>query len=89
MGVISILLGIIAIIGFAGAGAVLGNAYIGYMAKMASAFTTLQTGLSDTQVMIIFIGVCGFIGILVGMTLIMLGLNYNKLKKIQKRVHRL
>ena len=89
MGVISILLGIIAIIGFVGAGAMLGNAYIGFMAKMGSAFTTLQTGLSDTQLMILFISVCGFIGILVGVTLIMLGLNYNRLRKIQKRVHRL
>ena len=89
MGVISILLGIIAIIGFTGAGAMLGNAYIGFMAKMGNSFTTLQTGLSDTQLMILFISVCGFIGILVGVTLIMLGLNYNTLKRIQKRVHRL
>ena len=89
MGVISILLGIIAIIGFAGAGAVVGNAYIGFAAKMGNSFTTLQTNLSDTTLMILFISVFGFIGLLLGMCLIMQGLNYNKLVRIQKRVHRL
>ena len=89
MGVISILLGIIAIIGFAGTGAVVGNAYIGFAAKMGNSFTTLQTNLSDTTLMILFISVFGFIGVLLGMCLIMQGLNYNKLVRIQKRVHRL
>ena len=89
MGIISILLGIIAFIAFTGVGAFLGNEYVAFISKMGSSFTTLQTGLSNTQLMIIFIGVFGFIGLLVGVTLIMLGLNYNKLCKIQKRVHRL
>lgn len=91
MGVISILLGIIAIIAFAGAGAVAGNAYIGFAAKMGNTFTTttVQAHLSDTTMMILFIAVFGFIGLLIGMCLIMQGLNYNKLVRIQKRVHRL
>lgn len=89
MGVISILLGIIAIIAFTGAGAVLGNAYIGAAGKISSAFTALESSLSNTTVMAIFIAVFFFIGLLIGMTLIMLGLNYNKLCKIQKRVRRL
>lgn len=89
MGVISILLGIIAIIVFAGAGAVAGNAYIGFAVKMGNSFKTLQTNLSDTTMMIIFIAAFGFIGLLIGMNLIMQGINYNKLVKIQKRVHRL
>jgi hypothetical protein len=56
---------------------------------MGNSFTTLQTNLSDTTLMILFISVFGFIGLLLGMCLIMQGLNYNKLVRIQKRVHRL
>lgn len=89
MGVISILLGIIAMIAFTGAGAFLGNEYISFSAKMSATMTAMQTNLSDTTVMALFIGVFGFIGLLSGMTLIMLGINHNKLSKIQKRVHRL
>ena len=90
MGVISILLGIIAIIAFVGAGALLGNAYLGFMAKMGTSFVALQSAeLSSGAVMAVFIGIFGFIGLLIGMNLIMLGLNYNKLDKIQKRVRRL
>ena len=89
MGVISILLGIIAIIVFTGAGAVLGNMYLGFAAKMSTSFTALQTNLSDTTIMIGFIGVFAFFGLLIGITLIMLGLNYNKLNKIQKRIRKL
>ena len=89
MGVISILLGIIAIIAFTGAGAVLGNFYIGATDKISSHFTAMQTSISNTTIMAIFIGVFFFIGLLIGITLIMLGLNYNKLCKIQKRVRRL
>ena len=89
MGVISILLGIISIIAFTGAGSVLGNAYIGATDKISSAFTAMQTSLSNTTVMAIFIGVFFFFGLLIGMTLIMLGVNYNKLCKIQKRMRRL
>lgn len=89
MGIISILLGVIAIIVFIGAGAFLGNAYLGFMAKMGASFVALQGNFSDTSVMVAFIGVFGFIGLLVGMTLIMLGVNHEKLDKIQKRVRKL
>lgn len=91
MGVISILLGIIAMIVFVGAGAFVGNVYIDKTASLSKAFVALQSnsGLSDTTVMIIFIGVFGFIGLLIGYSLIMHGVNYNKLCKIQKRIRRL
>ena len=89
MGIISILLGIITIIAFVGAGAVVGNAYLGFMAKMGTSFIAMQSGMSNTQVMAAFIGGFGFFGLIIGMNLIMLGLNYNKLDKIQKRVRRL
>ena len=91
MGVISILLGIIAIIAFTGAGAALGNAYIGATSHISNSFTALEgvANVSNTTVMIAFIGVFFFIGLLIGMTLIMLGINHNKLVKIQKRVRRL
>lgn len=89
MGIISILLGVIAIIAFVGVGAFLGNSFVDFMAKMGSSFVAMQVSLSDTAIMAIFIGVFGFIGLLAGMNLIMLGLNYNKLDKIQKRVRRL
>ena len=46
----------------------------------------MQSTVSDTTVMIAFIGVFGFIGLLICITMVMQGLTYNKVCKIQKRV---
>ena len=86
MGVISILLGIIAFIGFTGAGAVLGNVYIQSFKALGQTFVSMQSSVSDTTIMIAFIGVFGFIGLLICITMVMQGLTYNKVCKIQKRV---
>ena len=86
MGVISILLGIIAFLGFLGAGAVMGNVFIKSFKTLAQTFVSMQAPLSDTTIMIAFIGVFGFIGLLFCITLVMQGLTYNKVCKIQKRV---
>lgn len=89
MGVISILLGIIAFIGFIGAGAVMGNVYIQSFKTLAQTFASMQSSLSDTTIMALFIGVFGFIGLLICITMVMQGLTYNKVCKIQKRIRRL
>ena len=89
MGVISILLGIIAFIGFLGAGAVIGNVYIQSFKTLAQTFVSLKAPMSDTTIMIAFIGVFGFIGLLICITMVMQGLTYNKVCKIQKRIRHL
>ena len=89
MGVISILLGIIAFICFTGAGAVLGNVYISSFKTLARTFVSMQSPLSDSTVMIAFIGVFGFIGLLICINMVMQGLTYNKLCRIQKRIRHL
>lgn len=89
MGVISILLGIIAFIAFLGTGAVLGNVFIQSFKTLAQTFVSMQTQLSDTTIMIGFIGVFGFIGLLICINMVMQGLTYNKVVKIQKRIRHL
>ena len=89
MGVISILLGIIAFIVFTGAGAILGNVYIQSFKTLAQTFVSMQSPLSDSTVMIAFIGVFGFIGLLICINMVMQGLTYNKLCRIQKRIRHL
>ena len=65
-----------------------GNAYIGFAVKMVNSFKTLQTNLSDTTMMIIFIAAFGFIGLLIGINLIVTGLNYSKVSKLYRRLRR-
>ena len=89
MGVISILLGIIAFIGFLGAGAIIGNVFIQSFKTLAQTFVSMQAPMSDTTIMIAFIGVFGFIGLLICITMVMQGLTYNKVCKIQKRIRHL
>lgn len=89
MGVISILLGIIAFIVFTGAGAVLGNVFIQSFKTLAQTFVSMQAPLSDTTIMAGFVGVFGFIGLLICINMVMQGLTYNKICKIQKRVRKL
>ena len=88
MGVISILLGIIAFIAFTGAGAILGNTIVQYKTILATSLLALND-ISNTSLMIGVIGVFGFIGLLFCITLVMQGLTYNKVVKMQKRIKRL
>ena len=88
MGIVSILLGIITFIGFTGAGAVLGNTFIGWKTSFAAHFTTLND-ISNTGILVAFIAVFGFIGLLIMVSLIMQGITYNKVVKIQKRIRHL
>ena len=88
MGVISILLGIIAFIGFTGAGAVVGNTFINFKNSMGAHLLALN-GISNAGIMAAFIGVMGFIGLLICVSMVMQGMTYNKIVKIQKRVKHL
>ena len=88
MGVVSILLGIIAFIGFTGAGAVAGNAVINFKNSMGVHLLSLN-GISNGGIMAAFIGIFSFIGLLICVSMVMQGLTYNKIVKIQKRVNRL
>lgn len=87
MGVISILLGIIAFIAFTGAGAILGNELVSLKETFSVSLTTLAS-ISNTSIMIGIVGLFGFIGLLIGVNLIMNGLTYNKVAKIQRRLRR-
>lgn len=82
MGVISILLGFIAFFLFTGAGAVLANALIEGKAVLALSFSSLES-ISNTSLMIGVVGLFAFIGLLIGVNLILNGLTYNKVNKIQ------
>ena len=85
MGVISILLGIIAFIAFAGTGAILGNAAVQLKTTFAASLLTLND-ISNTSIMIGIISVFAFIGLLICVSLVVQGLTYNKVIKIQKRI---
>lgn len=81
MGTICILLGLIIFLGsiflgFAGAGVYLNSA-------LAQTFVTLSA--NATQTYILFVGVCAFIGLLICLNLVMLGLTYNKVCKLGRR----
>ena len=82
MGIICILLGIISFIGFILAGSIVANALLEYKATLAMAVTSLST-VKDTPLMIGVICFFAFIGLLIGLNLVMHGLTYNKLNKIQ------
>ena len=88
MGIISILLGIISFIGFTGAGVILGNSLVDIKNSAAEPLQALK-GISNTNILIGVIAVFAIIGLLIMVSLVMQGLTYNKVVKIQKRVHRL
>ena len=46
---------------------------------------TLTSLPSDTEIYVLFIGVCGFIGLLMCLNLVMHGLTYNKLQKLLRK----
>ena len=84
MGVICILLGIIIFLGFVGAGAALANVVISFKNVFAQSMVALAD-VSNTGLLVGIIGVCGFIGLLIGLNLVMHGLTYNKVCKLAKR----
>ncbi len=88
MGVISILLGIITFIGMTGGGAVLGNMVVNWK-NNAGEHLLFLNNFSNNNIMIGFIAVFGVIGLLIMVSLVMQGITYNKVVKIQKRVRRL
>ena len=87
MGTISILLGIITFLGSTGGGILLSSYLIGEKAQDKIMGSLIQN-MSDTTAMIIIIGSCAFIGLLICMNLVMAGLNYNKLRRVQKAIKR-
>ena len=87
MGVISILLGIITFFCFTGVGAILANGLVEYKNTLAMAVTSLST-VSNSSLMVGVVGFFAFIGLLIGMNLIMHGLTYNRIAKLQSQIKR-
>ena len=87
MGIISILLGIITFFLSILGGAKISEIIVGYKAILSMSITSLQS-VSDLGLTIGVVAFFAFIGLLIGMNLIMHGLNYNKLSKIQKQFKR-
>lgn len=87
MGVISILLGFIAFFAFTGAGAIIANAVVDYKASLSLMLTSLST-VPNGGIFAVIVGFFAFIGLLTGVNLIMHGLTYNKVAKIQTQLRR-
>ena len=83
MGTICILLGIIILFGSAFLGVLLTRAYL--TSTLPISFTMLPQG---TDAYLIIIGVCAFIGLLICLNLVMHGLSYNKLLKLEKNTRK-
>ncbi len=79
MGTICILLGVIILLGSAFLGLTLTRTYL--TSTLPVSLATLPQG---TTAYIVIIGVCVFIGLLICLNLVMHGLNYNKLKKLEQ-----
>jgi len=80
MGTICILFGLIILI------CSLGLGFAGANFFLASPLRYTFTALPGTvEVYAIFVGVCGFIGLLICLNLVMHGLTYNKLVKLSRR----
>ena len=89
MGIVSILLGAITFFCFTGAGAIFANAIVEQKQTLSMAITSLRT-VSDTSLMVGVVGLFAFIGLLIGLSLIMHGLTYNRIAKLQSQLkHRL
>lgn len=80
MGTICILLGFIVFLGSIMLGFVGANAFMD--SQWSVAFTSLPTG---TELYVIFVGICGFIGLLICLNLVMHGLTYNKINKLSRK----
>jgi ABC-type glucose/galactose transport system permease subunit len=87
VGILSILLGIIAFFGFTAGGAVLASTINSIMKNMANTFVTMGN-VSSTTVSVVVIAAGAFIGLLVGLNLIMHGLTYNRIAKLYNQLKR-
>ena len=87
MGVISILLGIIEFLVFTGAGIFLAKTLLDYKTLLSASIIVLRD-ISNVAFVAIIIGVFVFMGLMISMKLIMLGVNHNKLSKILRRMKR-
>ncbi len=87
MGVVCILLGIIAFLTFTTAGAVIAVQLVNYKASMSLMLTSLSS-ISDANLYIIIIGLFTFIGLLICVSMVVQGLTYNKIAKMQTMLRR-
>ena len=87
MGIISIMFGIIVFAVFTGLGVILSNVVVALKDMLALTFVTLAD-VSATTMTIGIVSVCGFIGLMIGLSFIMQGLTYNKVCKIERRRRR-
>ena len=87
MGIVSILLGVITFFCFTGAGAILANTIVEQKQTLSMAITSLRT-VSDTSLMVGVVGLFAFIGLLIGLSLIMHGLTYNRIAKLSNQLKR-
>ena len=87
MGIVSILLGAISFFCFTGVGAILANTLVEQKQTLSLAITSLKT-VSDTALMAGVVGTFAFIGLLIGVSLIMHGLTYNRIAKLQNQIKR-
>ena len=87
MGIVCILLGIITFFCFTGAGAIIANALVEYKNTLAMALTSLKT-VSDTSMMIGIVAIFAMFGLLIGLNLVMHGLTFNKIVKMQRSMKR-
>ena len=88
MGVISILLGFIAFFLFTGAGAILANVIVEAKSVLALSLSSLEN-IPNASLIAGVVGIFTFIGLLVGMNLIMHGLTYNKVTKALGQLKRM
>ena len=88
MGIISILLGVIAFFLFTGVGAILANFLVDYKNLLSMSLTSLAT-VPNGALIAVVVGVFAFVGLLICVSLVMHGLTYNKLTKIQNQLKRL
>jgi len=87
MGIVSILLGIITFFCFTGVGAILANTLVEQKQTLSFVVTSLST-VSDASLMIGVVGLFAFIGLLIGVSLIMHGLTYNRIAKLSSQIKR-
>lgn len=87
MGIVSILLGAITFFLFTGAGAIFANTLVEQKQTLSIAITSLKT-ISDTSLMVGVVGLFAFIGLLIGVSLIMHGLTYNRIAKLHSQIKR-
>lgn len=87
MGTISILLGVITFFCFIILGAKLSLPICNLKAVLAMTFTNLRS-VSDFTISVVVVVIFAVIGLLIGMNLVMHGLTYNKVVKLQGQLKR-